>query len=200
MVIYYFGHSYFLIEGKEYSIALDPFKNVGLIERKVSANYVFCSHNHFDHNNESLVSGAKTVKNGQNFEIVKCYHDNEKGALRGENNVLIFKLDGKKLAFFGDEGEDYNENLINRCKGVDILFIPIGSVYTIDALTALNYIKAINPKTVIPMHYKIKGSKIDVDGLDVFTNLINDYVVKNSPYNYNENDKIVVLNPQILEV
>ena len=200
MVIYYFGHSYFLIRGNDYSIALDPFSNVGLKETRVSADYVFCSHNHFDHNNESLVSGAKTVKNGQNFEIVKCYHDNEKGALRGENNVLIFKLDGKKFVFFGDEGENYNENLINKCKGVDVLFIPIGSVYTIDSKTALNYINEIKPKTVIPMHYKVKGSKIDINGIETFTKLISEYTEKNSPYTYNENDKIVILNALNVEV
>lgn len=200
MVINYFGHSYFLVEGKEYSIALDPFKNVGLHEQKVEADYVFCSHDHFDHNNVSLVAGAKKVENGGNFEIINAYHDNMKGALRGQNNVLIFKLDGKRLCFFGDEGETYNEELVKKCFGVDVLFIPIGSVYTIDALTALNYINAIKPKTVIPMHYKIKGSNIDINGVETFIKLLDEYTVKNSPYKYNENDEVVVLNAQTMEV
>ena len=200
MVINYFGHSYFFIEGKEYSIALDPFKNVGLPERKVSANYVFCSHNHFDHNNKSLVIGAKEVENGGNFKIIKGCHDEKGGKLRGENNILLFNLDGKRLCFFGDEGGLFNENIVKECSGVDVLFIPIGSVYTIDAKQALDYINAIKPKTVIPMHYKIKGSKIDINGIESFTNLVADYTVKNSPYNYDSGDKILVLNPQILEV
>ena len=59
MIINYLGHSYFFIEGKDYSIAIDPFSNVGLNEVIVKSDYVFCSHNHFDHQNESLVSGAK---------------------------------------------------------------------------------------------------------------------------------------------
>ena len=200
MVINYYGHSYFLIEGKEYSIALDPFKNVGLHEQQVTADYVFCSHEHYDHNNVSLVKNAKRVKNGGNFKIVKGCHDNAGGTLRGSNDILLFCLDGKKLCFFGDEGETYNEEIIKECKGVDVLFIPIGSVYTIDALTALNYINLIKPKTVIPMHYKIKGSKIDINGIESFTKLIDEYSVKNSPYVYDGRDEVVILNPQITEV
>lgn len=200
MIINYFGHSYFLIEGNEYSIALDPFKNVGLKEVKFCADYVFCSHEHFDHNNVSLVSGAKIVENGKNFKIIKACHDEKGGILRGENNVLLFNLDGKRLCFFGDEGEPFNENIIKECFGVDVLFIPIGSVYTIDAQTAVNYINAIKPKTVIPMHYKIKGSKIDINGIETFTNIISDYSIKDSPYTYNEKDKIVILNTQATEV
>ena len=200
MIINYFGHSYFLVQGKNYSIALDPFKNVGLHEQKVGADYVFCSHNHFDHNNVSLVSGAITAKEGKYFTIIKGCHDNSGGSLRGQNNILLFELDGKKLCFFGDEGETYNEEIIEKCSGVDVLFIPIGSVYTIDAITALNYINAIKPKTVIPMHYKIKGSKIDINGIETFTKLLDEYSVKNSPYEYCENDKVVILNPQTMEV
>ena len=93
MLINYYGHSYFLLQGDEYSIALDPFKNVGLIEPKITADYVFKSHDHFDHNNLSLVSGAKLIdKSSGNFEIIQSYHDEVGGKKRGINNVLIKTL------------------------------------------------------------------------------------------------------------
>ena len=168
MVINYYGHSYFLIEGKEYSIALDPFKNVGLHEQQVTADYVFCSHEHYDHNNVSLVKNAKRVKSGGNFKIVKGCHDNAGGTLRGSNDILIFCLDGKKLCFFGDEGETFNEEIIKECKGVDVLFIPVGGTYTIDAKEAVKFATAISAKITVPMHYRTKRSNIDIAPIGEF--------------------------------
>ncbi len=163
MLVEYFGHSYFKITGNEYSICLDPFKDVGLKEVKESATYLFTSHSHFDHDNKSIVDYEKLVdKSNENFTIIKTYHDNNKGKLRGENNVLLFTLDGYKIAFLGDFGEDDNKNLINLLKGVDLLLICIGGKYTIDSKTATYYAENINAKLTIPMHYKVNGSIIDV--------------------------------------
>ena len=71
MLINYFGHSYFYIQGENYSIALDPYGNIGLKEKSVNANYVFCSHNHYDHNNVKLTSNAKVItENSENFDKI----------------------------------------------------------------------------------------------------------------------------------
>ncbi len=191
--INYFGHSYFLIEGDSYSIALDPFKNVGLKEVKVKADYIFCSHEHFDHNNRALVNYKSKVTSGSNFKIIKTFHDQNLGALRGLNNALIFVLDGVKFCFLGDIGERLNKEIIN-VNDVDVLLIPIGSVYTIDSKGAIEYINAIKPKTVIPMHYKTLGSTIDIQDELEFKKLIGEYIESKSPYIYNKNDKCVIIN------
>lgn len=187
MLITYYGHSFLKLEGVDFSICLDPFSNIGLNEPNVCADYVFSSHNHFDHNNFSLVQNAKVIDSSFGaFEIIKTYHDNSLGALRGENNVLLFMLDGYKIAFLGDFGEDYNKTLINKLKNVDILFIPIGGKYTIDSKTALNYVLEITPKTVIPIHYKIQGSTIDIEDEKAFLKGFKTYKEVNSPYKYDE--------------
>ena len=193
MKITYFGHSFLLLQGEDYSICLDPFGDIGLKIPNVVADYVFLSHNHYDHNNLSAVNYKKIVTNGENFEIIPTFHDDEKGKLRGNNNVLLFGLDGYKIAFLGDYGESENPALIEKLVGVDILFLPIGGKYTINYKTAFKYQSQIQPKTVIPIHYKIAGSNIDIDGLQNYSSLVKDYKVKNSPYIYDCCDKIVVL-------
>lgn len=181
MIINYFGHSYFFIEGKDYSIAIDPFSNVGLDEVKVNSDYVFCSHNHFDHQNASLVSGAKPVKNGYPFEIISCYHDEKGGALRGKNDILVFEIDGFRCAHLG---EYENQDIINKLKGVDLLFIPVGGKYTIDSVGAYEYAVKTGAKAVVPMHYKAGSSKIDIQGVKPFLDKFDTYKKVSSPYKY----------------
>ena len=184
MRINYFGHSYFLIEGNEYSIALDPFSGVGLNEVEVKADYIFCSHGHFDHNNVSLVSGAKMVENSKSFEIINCYHDERQGALRGQNNVLLFSLDGYKVAFLGDLGEYSNKELIDKLKNVDLLLIPVGGKYTIDENGAYEYAVKTKAKAVIPIHYKVGGSTIDIKSATYFLEKFNNFNTVQTPFEF----------------
>ncbi|MBO5927082.1 MAG: MBL fold metallo-hydrolase, partial [Clostridia bacterium] len=115
--------------------------------------------------------------------------------LRGENKILLFELSGYKLAFMGDYGESYNDNVVKALSGVDVLFIPIGGKYTINSETAVNYIKEIKPKTVIPIHYKVDGSNIDIKGPNEFLKLVKEYNIKSSPYNYNGEKGVILLSP-----
>ena len=195
MIISYFGHSFLLIKGKEYSIALDPYGDIGLKIPCVSADFVFCSHEHYDHNNASAVKNAKRVMENNSFKIIKSFHDDKGGLLRGTNDILLFSLDGIKIAFMGDYGESDNPKIINLLSGVDILFIPIGGTYTIDAKTAKYYIEKIKPKTVIPIHYKINGSTVDIDKIDEFLKLVDGYKTVASPYNYNNDSGVLVIAP-----
>ena len=197
MLISYFGHSYLHIKGNEYSITLDPYGDVGLKIPKLQSTYAFSSHSHYDHNNLNAVKFNKLVKSSEGFEIISTYHDDNKGKLRGTNDILLFKLDGYKIAFMGDFGESDNKYVIEKLKGVDVLFIPIGGKYTIDSKTAKYYVENIKPKTVIPIHYKIKGLTVDIKDEKEFLKLFDSYIEKTSPYNYNGEDGVVLLSPQM---
>jgi len=48
------------------------------------------------------------------------------------------------------------------------LLIPVGGKYTIDAKEAVEVVSQIEPRIVIPMHYKTKGLKIDIDSVESF--------------------------------
>ena len=189
MIVEYFGHAYFRISGKDYSISLDPFSNIGLTEEKTKSDYLFMSHSHYDHSNESIVEYKKKITSSNDiFTIIPTYHDEKGGSLRGENNVLLFNLDGYKVAFLGDLGESNNKTLIEKLQNVDLLLICIGGKYTINYLEANNYIEKINPKKVIPMHYKVYNSTVDIDSI---TNFLQDknHIEKYYKYEYNDNDE-----------
>lgn len=198
MLIRYYGHSYFLIIGNDYSIALDPFGDIGLPQKNVTADYLFISHGHYDHNNADIVNGADIItRSGGAFEIINSYHDEVKGKKRGINNVLKFILDGKTFVFMGDIGL-VDDTVVEKCKNCDYLLIPVGGTYTIDKNGAKTYIEKIKPSFVIPMHYHINGSTVDIDSVSNFCKLFDDVVYKNSPYNIGTaENKIIVINPEI---
>lgn len=183
MLITYFGHSHFLVEGREYSLTLDPYSNIGLKEFKTQSTYVFCSHEHYDHCNRQNCQGEEVAYQPW-FEKFTVYHDDRGGALRGENTVLFFKLEGFTLAFLGDIGERLNEALIDKLKGVDLMFVPVGGNYTIDDLGAYEYAVKSGVKTIIPMHYNIPGSTVDIEGVEPFLERFESYKTVTSPFVY----------------
>lgn len=193
MKITYFGHSHFLFEGNSYSIMLDPFSSIGLKENSRRCDYYFCSHDHFDHNNFSLAIGAKRTSSESFFKTVETFHDEKSGSLRGENTVLIFEMDGFRVAFLGDLGEKPNDNLIKELLNIDLLLIPVGGTYTIDYKTAYDYVIKSKAKAIIPMHYHIKGSTVDIDTAENFLDLFDSYESVNNPFEFNGQEGVLYI-------
>lgn len=187
MKIRYLGHSCFqLIESTGTSIVCDPYGDVGFFMPHVCADAVTVSHAHYDHNNVGAVTGEPVVfdQEGQ-FEIsgitiqaIKCWHDGEKGAKRGQNLIFKFRMDGIEVCHLGDLGEKCTASLIEAVLPVQVLLIPVGGNYTIDAAQAKEYVDRIRPSIVIPMHYKTKGLNIDIAELDEFTDLFDGEILK----------------------
>ena len=183
MKIEYFGHACFKItDNNGVSLVTDPYTRIGYeLPDGLTADIVTVSHLHFDHNYIDGVSGnpqmitdiqPKKVK-GIEIEGILSWHDNKNGLLRGENRIFKIKADGVTLCHMGDLGEECNPTLVEKIGKIDILCIPIGGKYTIDALQAKEYIEAIQPKTVIPMHYKVTDCTIDITDEQAFLRLFN---------------------------
>jgi L-ascorbate metabolism protein UlaG (beta-lactamase superfamily) len=51
---------------------------------------------------------------------------------------------------------------------VDVLLLPVGGTSTINAAIAAEVIRQLEPKVVIPMHYKTPAIKRELDSVDVF--------------------------------
>jgi L-ascorbate metabolism protein UlaG (beta-lactamase superfamily) len=158
------GHASFKIRGKLTSIVTDPFASdsTGLtFPRSVTADIVTVSHDHDDHNNIAGVGETPFVIRGPGeYEIhgvsiigFPTFHDNEKGAKRGRNTVFRIEVDGVSIVHAGDLGHELTSEDIERINGVDVLLLPVGGVYTIDAVQAAKVTHAIEPMIVIPMHY-----------------------------------------------
>ncbi len=178
MKIRYLGHSCFqLFMDNGTKIITDPYKGVGYeLPKKLSADIITVSHDHFDHNNVSAVGGMPEWIQGEGmgesggvvFMGIKTWHDPLQGALRGKNTVYIIEFDGVRICHLGDIGESYTVDFGKKIGDVDILLLPIGGTYTINAEQAKEYVDGLLPKIVIPMHYRSFDGKLDIDGEDKF--------------------------------
>jgi L-ascorbate metabolism protein UlaG (beta-lactamase superfamily) len=176
--VQWLGHSSFrLEESTGTAVVTDPYHSyVGYSMPPVSADAVTISHHHRDHNYLPAVSGAVEVIDqlgafevkGIHIHSTKSYHDNEKGKKRGLNLVFHFRIDGVEVCHMGDIGEDCNVFMVETIMPVNILLIPVGGQFTLDAKEAKEYIDRIMPDIVIPMHYRIKNSEIDLEKLSNF--------------------------------
>ncbi len=181
MKIRYLGHSCFLLtESTGTSVVCDPYgEGVGFSMPPVKADAVTVSHHHFDHDNVKAVGGNPVILDreqgyelpGVQINAVKSFHDGEGGKLRGENVIFKFRMDGLDVCHLGDLGEDCSPELIEAILPVNVLLIPVGGNYTIDAPMAKEYIDRIMPDAVIPMHYRTKGCAIDIEKVDGFVSL-----------------------------
>lgn len=178
MTITWYGQSCFKIDTREAVLAIDPFsKDIGLTPPRFHADIVLVSHNHSDHSNAGAIPGEPFVISGPGeYEIknigtrgIPTFHDSRQGKERGLNTAYRMETDGIVLAHLGDFGESaVREETLEALGDVDILLIPVGGNYTIDAETAVKVINQIEPRLVIPMHYALAGLKIKLSGVDDF--------------------------------
>jgi L-ascorbate metabolism protein UlaG (beta-lactamase superfamily) len=167
VTIKWLGHSSFLISlDGVLKIVTDPFdSSVGYPLPDVTADVCVVSHDHFDHNNVSVVKGNPEVVKGTGereakgikFKGVASFHDEKGGSERGENTIFTWELGGIKFVHAGDLGIDLSDSQKNEIGTADVLFVPTGGFYTIDAAVASKVVASLNPKVVIPMHYKERG-------------------------------------------
>lgn len=188
--ITWFGHSMFLIQSNEVSIVNDPFNSsIGYKFPEITCDIVTVSHNHYDHNNYDSLggnleilkeAGINTIKN-ITFEGISSYHDNARGAKNGPNVIFIWKIKEIKIAHLGDYGEDsLSPEQSFALEGTDVLFIPVGGMYTIDGKQAQKMIEQIKLRIAFPIHYKTSDCNIALNSLDEFTSGLNNVKDKNN--------------------
>lgn len=178
MTITWYGHSCFRLESKDLSLLIDPFSpEIGLRPPKIKDNITLVSHEHYDHNNvEDLPEDTFLIKGPGEYEVkgifikgIQSFHDKNQGQDRGLNTIYTIKMEDMVITHMGDFGQSVlSEEQIEKIGDADILMIPTGGVYTINYKEAVEAISQIEPKIVIPMHYKIPGLKIDIEGPEKF--------------------------------
>lgn len=188
MKIEYLGHSCFkLIESTGTSVVCDPYdSSIGYAMPEVSADAVTVSHGHYDHDNVKGVKGSPAVIDkecaydlpGVEISAIKSFHDGSRGKRRGENLIFKFRMDGIDVCHLGDLGEACSSELIELLLPVNVLLIPVGGNYTIDAEMAKEYVDRIMPDVVIPMHFKEKGKDIDIGRIEDFLSLFDEETVE----------------------
>ena len=137
---------------------------------RVNADYCTVSHEHFDHNFTEGVNAKTIVRSSkEGFWAIDSYHDCNLGALRGKNTIFKFSIDGIVFCHLGDIGEYFTQDLVEEIGMVDVLFIPVGGTYTIDAKEAVKYASAIKAPITIPMHFRTPNGTIDIADVKEFT-------------------------------
>ncbi len=178
MTLTWLGHSCFKIQDKEATIVTDPFNaSIGLKVPRIEADLVTISHDHSDHNNFEAIKGNPFVIKGPGEYEVKnilvyglsSFHDKVSGQERGTNTIYLIKVDDLNIAHLGDFGQtSLSDEQMEKLEGVDILLIPVGGTYTVNSKEAVEIINQIEPRIVIPMHYKVPGLKINLESVDKF--------------------------------
>ena len=172
------GHSCFGITN-EITLVTDPHdgKSIGIHAPNVTGDIVLVSHDHYDHNSVKSVEkeGGKVItdtrkRNITNVEIkgIESFHDECRGEKRGNNIIYKFTMEDITFCHMGDLGHDLDEDTVQKIGDVDILFIPIGGTFTLDAKQAWRIIKKVKPRIAVPMHYKIGGLSLPITGIEPF--------------------------------
>ena len=180
MKVKWLGHSCFLItSGDGVKIITDPYAVGGGINYcpiDETADVVVVSHGHDDHSNVSAVQGKpevvkgdgiKTAK-GVQFKGIATYHDTAQGGQRGPNTIFCFTIDDIKLCHLGDLGHVLSPTQVSEIGTVDILLVPVGGFYTINASVASQVCDQLKPKIVIPMHFKTPNCAYPITGVEDF--------------------------------
>ena len=186
MDIYWLGQACFKIKGKNATvIIIDPFDPdfVGLkLPKELSAEVVLTSHPHKDHNNTQVVSlspsgvSPMVFSEPGEYEVggvvitgIDSYHDDVSGEERGKNIIFHLLFDNLNIVHLGDLGQSkLTEEQLAQIGQTDILLIPVGSVYTINAKAAAEIVVQLEPKIIIPMHFNTEGLKFELEGVENF--------------------------------
>jgi len=180
MKIEYLGHASFLISSDVgLKIITDPYgrsPDLTYGEITESADIVTVSHNHFDHSNVAAVKGnpevvrrtGRSTAKGIEFRGIASYHDEARGRLRGNNVIFCFEVDGIRVCHLGDLGHLLDDKQVAEIGSADIVLIPVGGYYTIDAKAATEVCNQLKPKVIIPMHYRTEKGIPNIVGVDEF--------------------------------
>ena len=177
MKIAWHGHSCFEVHDGV-TIVTDPHdgKSIGIRTPVVKSDIVLISHDHFDHNCARIVKGDFSIVRepgerelkGVRISGVTTYHDAVQGAKRGRNIIFVFELEGMRFCHCGDLGHMLSEEQIKELGRIDVLFIPVGGVFTISGTQARELVDQIKPRVAVPMHFRVGGLSISINNLDEF--------------------------------
>ena len=209
MEITWLGHSCFSIKEKGKVLVTDPYSpDLGYAPLKISADVVTISHFHPGHSYiEGIDNNPKQITTPGEFEIgglfatgVSTFHDSENGSVRGRNTVFLVELGNMVLCHLGDLGHRLTPQLLEELGSVDVLFLPVGGGSTISVNLAVETVRALDPRIVIPMHYQTPVLKRDLETVDVFLKKIEAQGIEAKPKlslsqsSLPSNTEVVVLN------
>lgn len=183
----WWGHAMFALTASDGTrVLLDPYSEIGYqipTAAELSAQVVTLSHDHPDHSNVTL-AGEATVLRGltadgwasvdETFDdtrifSIDAFHDNSEGSERGRDALFVIETAGLRIAHLGDIGQaELTLEQLEALGQIDVLLIPVGGVFTVDAAGATDIVGQIGPRIVVPMHYGTAVLAFDLNPVDAF--------------------------------
>jgi L-ascorbate metabolism protein UlaG (beta-lactamase superfamily) len=177
MDITWFGHACCRLRDRGITILADPYDDTtGYQLPRVKADVVTVSHEDPHHGAVKACRGEPFLINGPGeYEIkgifitgIPTYHDNKKGALRGPNTVYLFEFDGVTVCHLGDLGHVPTQTQVESLSHVDVLLVPVGGSESLKATEAAEVIGLLEPKIVIPIHYRTERTTVPLEPISTF--------------------------------
>lgn len=180
MRFYWYGHACFLIvTAGGTRVLTDPFDaTVGYSLPREPVDVVTVSHHHYDHDAAGGVRGnPRVVDSADKVQVkdvsiygVSSYHDDAGGRQRGANTIFVIEADGLRAVHLGDLGHQLSTAQVGDIGLVDVLMVPVGGTFTVDATGAADVVKALHPQVILPMHYQTpRLQKLRLDPVEKFT-------------------------------
>ena len=172
MEITWYGQSCFRIRERGCTVLTDPYSpDIGLRVPRLTATIITVSHQHEDHNNTKAVRGSAYVIHGPGeYEVggvfvigVPTFHDTKGGQERGKNTAYVIEMGDFRLCHLGDLGHVPSQEQIEQFSDMDVLFVPVGGRSTLTGARAAEVVTLLEPKLVIPMHYKVPQISANLD-------------------------------------
>ncbi len=212
MEITWYGQACFRLRSRGLSLVTDPYSpETGLKLPRLTATLVTVSHEHEDHNYIKGVKGSPYVISGPGeYEVggifvfgVSTYHDTKQGEERGKNTAYLIEFEGVTVCHLGDLGHVLTQEQVEQLDGVDVLLIPVGGRTTLTGTKAAEVVSLLEPRVVIPMHYKIKGLEASLDTVSRFLKemgvetpeRVETFNISEGQFSEEEETRVVLLEP-----
>ena len=163
MEISWLGHSCFKLKGRKATVSTDPYSpDLGYSLGKPTANIITVSHQHPGHAyTEGIGGNPRAVNAPGEYEIsgvlvigIATFHDKDRGKIRGKNTIYLIEIDEVSICHLGDLGHVLTAEQVEELGNIDVLLLPVGGNSTINAPVAAEIVRQLEPKVVVPMHYK----------------------------------------------
>ena len=176
MEITWLAHSCFRLRGAEVTVLTDPFPDsIGGRLGTIQPTIVTISHQHPNHNRwQGLVDDFRLIEGPGEYAISGVYikgimtPPGREDAPEKRNTAYFMEMDGLSLCHLGDLSSSISSLDVDELTALDILFVPAGGACTFDIGQTGEIIQALNPRIVIPMHYKVPGLTVELADLDPF--------------------------------
>lgn len=175
--ITWLGHACFVLKGKNRTVVTDPYRpdlfgSLG----ELDADILTVSHSHPGHSYvEGIADSPRQVNRPGEYEIggvfitgISTFHDDQQGKLRGKNTLYLIEMDGLALCHAGDIGHSLPAQLIEEIGSVDVLFLPVGEISTLGIDAAIELVRQLEARVVVPMHYKTSTTMRELQPVDKF--------------------------------